>query len=219
MAIIQEAGDAGCHERRLNIMWLRMLYEGKSMMIDLHEIVKQSAAAVTEICEASRIKEGQIFVVGCSSSEVLGDRIGTATNVEEAEAIYNGITQVLADRRIFLAGQCCEHLNRALVIEEEALEKYGFEQVNAIPHPDHAGGAFATVCYRRMKSPVLTESIRMQAVAGIDIGGTMIGMHIHPTVVPLRISLRKIGEAPIICARRRPRYIGGSRAVYDERLM
>jgi uncharacterized protein (TIGR01440 family) len=105
------------------------------------------------------------------------------------------------------------------VIEEEALEKYGFEQVNAIPHPDHAGGAFATVCYRRMKSPVLTESIRMQAVAGIDIGGTMIGMHIHPTVVPLRISLRKIGEAPIICARRRPRYIGGSRAVYDERLM
>ena len=189
------------------------------MMIDLHEIEKQSAAAVTEICEASRIKEGQIFVVGCSSSEVLGDRIGTATNVEVAEAIYNGITQVLADRRIFLAGQCCEHLNRALVIEEEAVEKYGFEQVNAIPHPDHAGGAFATVCYRRMKSPVLTESIRMQAVAGIDIGGTMIGMHIHPTVVPLRISLRKIGEASIICARRRPRYIGGSRAVYDERLM
>ena len=105
------------------------------------------------------------------------------------------------------------------MIEEEALEKYGLEQVNAIPHPDHAGGAFATVCYQRMRKPVLTETIRMQAVAGIDIGGTMIGMHIHPTVVPLRISLRKIGEAPIICARRRPRYIGGSRAVYDERLM
>ena len=188
-------------------------------MIDLQEVEKQSASASAEICEASGIKEGQIFVVGCSSSEVLGSRIGTATNVEVAEAIYNGIDRVLSDRGIYLAGQCCEHLNRALVIEEEALEKYGLEQVYAIPHPDHAGGAFATVCYQRMRKPVLTETIRMQAVAGIDIGGTMIGMHIHPTVVPLRISLRKIGEAPIICARRRPRYIGGSRAVYDERLM
>lgn len=188
-------------------------------MIDLQKIEEQSRAAAIEICDASRIKEGQLFVVGCSSSEVLGDRIGTATNVDVAEAIYRGIAPVLSERGIFLAGQCCEHLNRALVVEEEALVKYGFEQVNAIPNPDHAGGAFATVCYRRMVAPMLTESIRMQAVAGIDIGGTMIGMHIHPTVVPLRISLRKIGEAVIICARRRPRYIGGSRAVYDERLM
>lgn len=188
-------------------------------MIDLQEIEKQSRMAAIEICDASGIKVDQIFIVGCSSSEVLGDRIGTATNLEVAEAIYNGIAPILAERGVFLAGQCCEHLNRALVIEQEALEKYGFEQVNAIPHPNHAGGAFATVCYRRMKNPVLTESILMKAVAGIDIGGTMIGMHIHPTVVPLRISLRKIGKAPIICARRRPRYIGGSRAVYDERLM
>ena len=188
-------------------------------MIDLQVIEQESRLAAMEICEASGIKVGQIFVVGCSSSEVLGDRIGTATNVNVAEAIYNGIVPVLKERGIFLAGQCCEHLNRALVIEEEVLERYGFEQVNAIPQPNHAGGAFATVCYQRMEKPVLTESIRMQAAAGIDIGGTMIGMHIHPTVVPLRISLRKIGEAAIICARRRPRYIGGSRAVYDEKLM
>ena len=188
-------------------------------MIDLQVIEQESCLAAMEICEASGIKAGQIFVVGCSSSEVLGDRIGTATNVNVAEAIYNGIVPVLKERGIFLAGQCCEHLNRALVIEEEVLERYGFEQVNAIPQPNHAGGAFATVCYQRMEKPVLTESIRMQATAGIDIGGTMIGMHIHPTVVPLRISLRKIGEAAIICARRRPRYIGGSRAVYDEQLM
>ena len=188
-------------------------------MIQLQEIKRQSRQAAEEICEASGIRKGQIFVVGCSSSEVLGSRIGTATNVEVADAIYDGIADVLENRGIFLAGQCCEHLNRALVIEEEALEKYGFEQVNAIPQPDHAGGAFATVCYRRMRNPVLTESICMKATAGIDIGGTMIGMHIHPTVVPLRISLRKIGEAAIICARRRPRYIGGARAVYDERLM
>lgn len=188
-------------------------------MINLWEIEEQSRIAAIEICDASRIKRGQLFVVGCSSSEVLGNRIGTATNVEVAQAVYNGIASVLSDRGIYLAGQCCEHLNRALVIEEEALEKYAFEQVNAIPNPDHAGGAFATVCYRNMERPTLTEDIRMQAVAGIDIGGTMIGMHIHPTVVPLRISLRKIGEAAIICARRRPRYIGGARAVYDERLM
>ena len=188
-------------------------------MIDLQVIEQESCLAAMEICEASGIEAGQIFVVGCSSSEVLGDRIGTATNVNVAEAIYNGIVPVLKERGIFLAGQCCEHLNRAIVIEEEVLERYGFEQVNAIPQPNHAGGAFATVCYQRMEKPVLTESIRMQATAGIDIGGTMIGMHIHPTVVPLRISLRKIGEAAIICARRRPRYIGGSRAVYDEKLM
>ena len=188
-------------------------------MIELQVIEQESRLAAMEICEASGIKRGEIFVVGCSSSEVLGDRIGTATNVGVAEAIYNGIAPVLQERGIFLAGQCCEHLNRALVIEEEVLEKYRFEQVNAIPQPNHAGGAFATVCYRRMKAPVLTESICMQAAAGIDIGGTLIGMHLHPTVVPIRISLRQIGEAAIICARTRPRYIGGPRALYDERLM
>ena len=188
-------------------------------MINLRELEEQSRRAVLEICEVSGIKEGQIFVVGCSSSEVIGSRIGTATNMEAAEAIYTGIAPVLQERGVFLAGQCCEHLNRALVIEEEVLEKYRFEQVNAIPQPNHAGGAFATVCYRRMKAPVLTESICMQAAAGIDIGGTLIGMHLHPTVVPIRISLRQIGEAAIICARTRPRYIGGPRALYDERLM
>lgn len=187
--------------------------------MDLKELISQSRRAAEEICEAAKVKPGQIFVVGCSSSEILGERIGTATNLDAAQAVYEGISSVLKERNVFLAGQCCEHLNRALVLEEEALEKYGFEQVNAIPQPDHAGGAFATVCYRNMQHPVLTESIEAQAVAGIDIGGTMIGMHIHPTVVPLRISLRKIGEAAIICARRRPRYIGGFRAVYDKNLM
>ena len=188
-------------------------------MIDLQTITEQSRLAAIEICDASGIRPGQIFVVGCSSSEVLGSRIGTATNLDVAGAVFNGISPVLSERGVFLAGQCCEHLNRALVIEEEVLEKYGFEQVNAIPQPNHAGGAFATVCYQNMQRPVVTESIEAQASAGIDIGGTMIGMHIRPTVVPLRISLRRIGEAPVICARRRPRYIGGARAVYDEKLM
>ena len=187
--------------------------------MNLELIKEQSRDAAIEICDASGIKPGQIFVVGCSSSEILGDRIGTATNLDVAEAVYRGIAPVLSERGVYLAGQCCEHLNRALVIEEKVLETYGFEQVNVIPQPNHAGGAFATICYQKMDKPVVTESIEARAVAGIDIGGTMIGMHIQPTVVPLRISLRRIGEAPIICARRRPRYIGGARAVYDESLM
>ena len=188
-------------------------------MPDLKKLTEQSAQAAVEICDAAGLKEGQIFVVGCSSSEIMGSRIGTATSVEVAQAVYDGIMPVLSARGIYLAGQCCEHLNRALVVEEEALRRFDLEQVNAIPQPNHAGGAFATVCYQNMPSPVVVETIRAKASAGIDIGGTLIGMHIQPTVVPLRISLKKIGEAQIICARRRARYIGGARAVYDERLM
>ena len=182
-------------------------------------IREQAARAVEEILAQAHLKPGDIFVVGCSTSEVLGEKIGTHSSMDTAAQLYEGIASVLKKHDLYLAAQCCEHLNRALVVEAECMEKYDLEQVNAIPQPNHAGGAFATVCYQRMEKPVLTESIRMQATAGIDIGGTMIGMHIHPTVVPLRISLRKIGEAAIICARRRPRYIGGSRAVYDEKLM
>ena len=187
--------------------------------MNLEEIKEQSKRAVTEILDGARLNPGDIFVIGCSSSEILGDQIGTATNLESADAVYNGIIPVLNERGIFAAAQCCEHLNRALVIERKAMEKYGFEQVNAIPQPNHAGGAFATVCYQRFSDPVLVESIMNKADAGIDIGGTMIGMHMHSVVVPMRISLRKIGEAPIICARHRPKYVGGQRAVYDEKLM
>ena len=191
-------------------------------MSNLNEIERESFLAVSEILEASRIKPGDIFVVGCSSSEVLGEKIGTDTNLDVAGAIYDGVIKALnekAEQPIFLAAQCCEHLNRALVVERACMEKYGFEQVNAIPQPNHAGGALATVAYQRMQDPVLVESIEARGQAGIDIGGTLIGMHIHPVVVPLRISLKKIGEANIICARRRPKYVGGQRAIYDESLL
>jgi uncharacterized protein (TIGR01440 family) len=191
--------------------------EGKKM--DFKEITDQSRQAVTEILEKANLTPGSIFVVGCSSSEILGDQIGTATNLDSANAVFDGIVPVLEENGIFMAAQCCEHLNRALVVERETMEKYGFEQVNAIPQPNHAGGAFATVCYQRFKNPVLVESINARADAGIDIGGTMIGMHLHSVVVPMRISLRKIGAAPIICARHRPKYVGGQRAIYDESLM
>lgn len=122
-------------------------------------------------------------------------------------------------RGVFLAAQCCEHLNRALVVERTVLERYDLEQVNAIPQPNHAGGAFASVAWNRMTDPVLVESLSACADAGIDIGGTLIGMHIHPVVVPVRISIDRIGEASILCARRRPKYVGGQRAIYDEALL
>ena len=191
----------------------------KSTGMDLEQIREQARSAAGEICEAARLKEGALFVVGCSSSEVIGSRIGTATNLETAEAIYEGIQSVLQEKKIYLAGQCCEHLNRALVVERSLAEKLGLEQVNAIPQPNHAGGAFATICYQKMADPVVVEDVRQKAEAGIDIGGTLIGMHIHPVVVPLRISLKQIGQANLICARRRPKYVGGARAIYDESLM
>ena len=187
--------------------------------MNFEEITAQSKQAVTEILKEAKLRPGSIFVIGCSSSEVLGDQIGTATNVDVANAVYDGIIPVLKENGIFAAAQCCEHLNRALVVERETMEKYGFEQVNAIPQPNHAGGALGTVCYERFDDPVLVESLNCKADAGIDIGGTMIGMHMHSVVVPMRISLRKIGAAPIICARHRPKYVGGQRAIYDENLM
>lgn len=189
------------------------------METDQNTIRQQAAAATREICDAAHLVPGQLFVAGCSSSEVLGEKIGTHTSVDIAGALYDGIAAELASRDIRLAAQCCEHLNRALVVERDTMEHYHLEQVNAIPQPNHAGGAFATVAYQRMSDPVLVEDLRAQADAGIDIGGTLIGMHIHPVVVPLRISFDHIGNAAIICARRRPKYVGGQRAIYDERLM
>lgn len=187
--------------------------------MDLKKIQEQSKTAVQEIIKEARLKKGDIFVIGCSSSEILGDQIGTATNLDSAGAVYDGIIPVLRENGIFPAIQCCEHLNRALVVDRSILDKYDFEQVNAIPQPNHAGGALATVAYERFEDPILVETIKGKADAGIDIGGTMIGMHMHSVVVPMRISLRKIGEAPIICARHRPKYVGGQRAIYDENLM
>ena len=185
----------------------------------LGQIRKQAQQAVAELCDAAHLRPGALFVVGCSSSEVLGERIGTHTSMDVAGALYEGIASELKERGVFLAAQCCEHLNRALVVERTVLERYDLEQVNAIPQPNHAGGAFASFTWNRMADPVLVESLSARADAGIDIGGTLIGMHIHPVVVPVRISIDRIGEASILCARRRPKYVGGQRAIYDEALL
>lgn len=177
------------------------------------ELREQAARAVEEVIDASGIKTGEIFVVGCSTSEICGDKIGTNSNYDAATAVFEAIYSVLKPRGIYLAAQCCEHLNRAVVIERECMEKYNLDEVNAVPQPK-AGGSFATNAYRAFNSPVLVEKIR--AHAGMDIGSTLIGMHLREVCVPLRVSVKKIGCASLVCARTRPKLIGGERAVYKE---
>ncbi len=179
------------------------------------EIAGQAAAAVAELLRAADLKTGDLFVVGCSSSEIGGHNIGTFSNTEIADAVFQPIYRALQAKGIYLVAQCCEHLNRALILEQKAAEKYGLPIVNVVPQPK-AGGAFATAAYRAFEHPVAVEKI--QANAGMDIGDTLIGMHLRPVAVPVRLSLRKIGEANLVCARTRPKYIGGGRAHYDESL-
>lgn len=179
----------------------------------MSEIKKQCIAAAEELVEAAGLKKGQIIVVGCSTSEVCGSRIGTDSRPEAAAEIVDGILSVLKDKGIYLAAQCCEHLNRAVIVERGAVPFA--EPVNVIPQPK-AGGSFAAALYERLEDPVALEEIR--ADAGLDIGGTLIGMHLKRVAVPLRLSVKQIGEAPLLAARTRPKYIGGSRAQYDEKL-
>ena len=185
---------------------------------ELDMIRRQAYQAAAEVCDGAKLKKGDLFVVGCSTSEVLGEKIGSHSSMDAAGALFAGINQALQERKIYLAAQCCEHLGRALILEREACTLYGREEVNVIPQPK-AGGSFATTAYKSFHDPVAVETICQKANAGIDIGGTLIGMHIRPVVVPLRISMKKIGEASIICARRRPKFVGGSRAVYNENLL
>lgn len=177
----------------------------------LEEIQMQASRAVSELMEAAQLKKGEILVVGCSSSEIAAHKIGSYSSAEIGEAVYHVIQEKLAEAGIYLAAQCCEHLNRALILEEEAAERYGLEQVNVVPQLK-AGGSFATAAYAGMKHPTAVE--RIQAHAGIDIGDTFIGMHLRPVAVPVRTSVKEIGGAHVTCARTRLKYIGGERAKY-----
>lgn len=178
----------------------------------LEKIKLEAITAFSELIEQSGIKAGEILVVGCSSSELTGGTIGKASAPEAAQALLDAVYPLLCEKGIFLAAQCCEHLNRALIIERECALKYQLEEVCVLPQPK-AGGSFATVAYKKMSDPVAVEGVK--AHAGIDIGSTLIGMHLRAVAVPLRLSISKIGEAPIVCARTRPKYIGGERAVYN----
>ena len=168
------------------------------------EITAQARQAVLELLEVANLKAGDIFVVGCSSSEMVGQRIGKGSSLEAAQAAFDGI---------YLAAQCCEHLNRSLIVEEAAADKYDLDVVNVQPW-EHAGGSFATTAFARFEHPVAVTHVR--AKAGIDIGGTLIGMHLKEVAVPVRLSIKQIGEANILCARTRPPYVGGERARYRE---
>ena len=180
------------------------------------EIAAQAETAVKELLEVARLKENGLFVVGCSSSEIGGHKIGSFSNTEIADAVFGAIYPVLKEKKNFLAAQCCEHLNRALIVERAAAELYRLPIVNVVPQPK-AGGSFATAAYHAFEEPVAVEEIRAQA--GLDIGDTLIGMHLQPVAVPVRVSVRKVGEANLVCARTRPKFIGGERAHYDERAM
>ena len=177
-------------------------------------IYEQAKASLAELCEKAKLREASIVVIGCSTSEVVGSKIGTNSSPETAGEIFQGLYAYAKSRGIFLAIQCCEHLNRAIVTERKAVP-FG-EPVNVVPQPK-AGGSLATQAYAHFDDPVVLEEIR--ADAGLDIGFTLIGMHLKQVAVPLRLESNTIGEAMVLAARTRPKFIGGSRAIYDEEML
>lgn len=183
---------------------------------DYKEIAKDAENAITELIEKANLKKGQLLVVGCSTSEITGEVIGHGSSIEAAKAVFDAIYPILEEKGISLAAQCCEHLNRALIIEMEEAQKRGYDYVNVVPQPK-AGGSFATTCYNNFKNPVAVEFIK--ADAGLDIGLTLIGMHLRHVAVPLRLQTKTIGKATITAARTRAKFIGGERAHYNEKLL
>ena len=183
-------------------------------MSTLEQYRNEAKNAAEELIETAGLTKGQLVAVGCSTSEVTGHRIGSFSAPELGQALFEGICEALSARGLYLAAQCCEHLNRALIVERAALPPWA-ETVNVVPRPK-AGGSFATAAYQGMKDPVAVEHIR--ADAGLDIGGTLIGMHLKEVAVPVRLKNDHIGQAHILAARVRPKFIGGERAYYDDRL-
>lgn len=181
-------------------------------MVDFLEQVKlDMEALVEEWVDSSYLKANDLFVVGCSTSEVLGEKIGTAGSEDVADHIFNGLQELATKTNVHLVFQCCEHLNRSLVMERETMEAYQLEEVSVIPARD-AGGSMVTFAFNHFKDPVVVESVK--AHAGMDIGETMIGMHLKPVAVPLRFKQKSIGHAHLNGARTRPKLIGGERAIY-----
>ena len=184
----------------------------KSVDVDLDQIAAEATEIIEELIETANMKPGQIMVIGCSSSEIAAHTIGRYSSKEVGETVFNALNNVAKKHQIYLAAQCCEHLNRAIIIEREAAKKYGYEIVSVVPQPK-AGGSFATTAYKNFENPVALENVK--ADAGLDIGLTLIGMHLKSVAVPVRLSLSKIGEANIVAARTRPKFIGGERAKYE----
>ena len=179
----------------------------------VEQVEQEAAQAARQLAEAAHLRRGQIVVIGCSTSEVVGHQVGSWSTPEVADAIFRGLNSVFAPMGVYMAAQCCEHLNRALIVEQAAVP--GAEIVNVVPQPK-AGSSFATAAYHAFRHPVALEEIR--ADAGLDIGGTLIGMHLKKVAVPVRLPQDHIGDAILLAARVRPKFIGGDRAVYDESL-
>lgn len=177
----------------------------------MEAITKELTEAAQELITIAKAKSGQIFVVGCSTSEVLGNKIGTGGSSEAAVAMFQALKEVTDEYGLCLAVQCCEHLNRALVVEASTMERYNLEEVTVRPMP-HAGGAMGTAAYENFSEPVVVEKIT--AHLGLDIGQTLIGMHLKRVAVPVRLAHKFIGEAVLTAARTRPTLIGGERAKY-----
>ena len=192
-------------------MMKEVIYDAESAQF-ISEVETQAEEVARELRELAGLKDGQTVVVGCSTSEIASQKIGTHSTPEIGSAVLRGLRKGLGDG-IYIAAQCCEHLNRALVIEAEAMPNA--DMVNVVPVAK-AGGSFATAAYQGFKNPIVVEYI--QADAGIDIGSTLIGMHLKHVAVPLRLTQNRVGGALVTAARTRPKFIGGERACYDENL-
>ncbi len=180
----------------------------------LEKLFNEAYNSTVEIIETAKLNKNDILVVGCSTSEILGGKIGTNSSPETAKAVFEGVYVAAKEKGIYVAAQCCEHLNRAIIVERAAVPQADF--VNVVPKPK-AGGSFATAAYETFEKPVAVEQIKAQA--GLDIGFTMIGMHMKPVAVPVRLKNNKIGNATVLAARSRAKFIGGERACYDQNLM
>lgn len=183
--------------------------------MDYRDLTKQAADAFDILAEAAQPRPGQILVIGCSTSEVMGARIGSASNQDAAYALMDGLLERARAAGLYLAVQGCEHINRALCVERACMERYDLTEVCVKPWL-HAGGAFITAATERFDEPVMVEDLHGRASLGMDIGGTLIGMHMHPVVVPIHTDMKKLGEANLVMARTRPKFVGGQRAQYPD---
>jgi len=187
-----------------------------SFSIELNKWREQLRTILTEFQDAAHLNDKHLFVIGCSTSEVIGKRIGTEGTLAVAEMVYSELQAFQLQTGVGLAFQCCEHLNRALVLPREIAEQRGYEEVSVVP-VRKAGGSMATYAYQQLNNPVVVEHIT--AEAGIDIGDTFIGMHIKHVAVPIRTSIKEVGHAHVTLAKTRPKLIGGERAVYTNDVM
>ncbi len=179
----------------------------------LEQIKTEIKTALLSLLDVANLEQGDIFLIGCSTSEVLGHKVGTFSSRDVGEAIFKTVYPILCERGLFLAVQCCEHLNRSLIIEKAAQKEYRLERVNVVPQL-HAGGAFAMAAWENFESPVAVSELR--AAAGMDIGSVLIGMNLRPVAVPVRCEVDTVGQARLTLARTRPRFVGGERATYEE---